>query len=151
LDKLIGLGYVAISSYRTSAVAYDNSKVMARNKIVVIAILVLIIMSIFEIILIKTIFKMKRKDYIVLKSMGMSWKTMKSMNLYEMLIYTLFAVVLVPITAKIVGLCRFEYLLNVIKYYNILTFPIYVILNILVITVTIWSVDRNLKRKQKWS
>lgn len=151
LAKLTKLGYVAISSYRTSALSYDNNKVMNRSKIVVIAILVLLIMSIFEIILIRSIFKMKRKDFIVLKSMGMSWKTMKLMNLYEMLVYTLVSVALVPMIAKIIGLCRFQYLLNVIKYYNILTFPIYVILNILVITVTIWSVDRYLKRKQKWS
>lgn len=153
MDKVLkdfkNMGYDAISSYRVSAVEYDPDKVAERNFIIIKALIVLLVISILEIIIIRSIFALKHKDYYILGSMGMNHRMLKLMNYYEMFIYTVFSVLTVMITTKIASQHLTGYLPNMVKYYDISSTTIYVLLNLLVITVTVWSFNKSLRSKQK--
>jgi len=151
LKKVTDMGYVAISSYRVSAVEYDNDKVAERSVIIIKAFIVLLIVSVLEIIIIRSIFNLRCRDYNILKSMGMDHKTMKRMNYYEMLIYTAASVIIVVPAANFISLYPIRYLANIVKYYNMVHFTIYASINLAIIVVTVWSFNRYLRRKQKWS
>jgi putative ABC transport system permease protein len=151
LKHLKDMGYIAISSYRISSIKYDDALVAMRLTIILKALLVLLITGILEIVIIRSIFQIKKKNYMVLKSMGMNPKTITLMNYFEMLLYTGISVILVPLAAGILSLFGFVYLKNMVKYYNIFTFTFYAVMNLLIITVVVWSFGRYMKRKQKWS
>lgn len=151
LKQLHRMGYSAISSYRISSVKYNYNKVADRLSIIIKALIVLLVTAVLEIIIIRTIFHVKKREYIILISMGMGHKTIQLMNYLEMLVYTAASVLLVPIIVKIISLFKSAYLADRIKYYNILTFFIYLAINLIVIILTVWSFGRSLQRKQKWS
>jgi ABC-type lipoprotein export system ATPase subunit len=151
LKRLTRMGYIAISSYRISSVVYDQEKVGARNAIVIKALLVLLVTAVLEIVLMRSVFQMQRKNYILLKFLGMNHRIIRRMNYYEMLIYTGASVILVPAVAGIIGRLGFIYLANLVKYYNLATGFIYILFNLLIVSLTVWSFSRYLERKQKWS
>jgi putative ABC transport system permease protein len=151
LNKLADMGYQAISTFRIGSVEYDRWKVAERATILIRSMVVLLIISILELLIISSILKIKHKDFIILGSMGMNHTAIKLMNYFEMLIYTVLSAVLIFIAAKLISLSGFFYLVNIMKYYNVLSLLIYIVFNLLVITITVWSFNRYLRHKQKWS
>jgi ABC-type antimicrobial peptide transport system permease subunit len=95
--------------------------------------------------------KIRNKDFVVLGSIGMNHRTIKLMNLFEMYLYSVIAIAAVIIGANIMGLFRVGIIPEMIKYFNALTYTIYIVLNLATITVTVWLFNRYLRRKQKWS
>jgi ABC-type antimicrobial peptide transport system permease subunit len=151
LKKLKSMGYEAISALRVSVSAYNYNNLMARNTAIYIALIVLLIISILEILIVRSIMKIRNKDFIVLGSIGMNHRTIKLMNLFEMYIYSAIAILAVIIAANGMSLFRVNYIVYMIKYFNAFTYSIYIILNLIAITITVWLFNRYLRRKQKWS
>lgn len=150
LKKLDKLGYDAISSFRLSSLEYDYYKITARNATMFKAIFVILIVSLLEVLILRSAMKISNKDFKVLGSMGMEFKTIRQMNYYEMLLYTGVSIFLNILTVNIIGLFHVQYIVNMIKYYNPFTYSIYILLNLVMITVTVKLFIRYLKNKQRW-
>lgn len=152
LNKLYKLGYDAISPIRIGSYEYNGYLQAEHNKEIFIALLVLLIISFLEILMVSSTMKIRNKDLTILASMGMENSTIKLMNYYELYLYGAVSIFLVIATANLAKLFgTTHYLSNTLKYYNFITYSIYVALNFTVISITVWSFNRYLKRKQKWS
>jgi len=151
LGKLNKMGYDAISSFRLSSVTYDSYKLSDRNGIIFKALLVLLIISILEVLIFRSIMKIRNKDFEVLGSMGMNHKTVKLMNYFEMFLYTVISLAVLVLGANVLRIFGLHYLVNMMKYYNAFTYTIYIIFNLVVIAVTVWLFNRYLRHKQKWA
>lgn len=151
LRRLRGMGYEAISSFRISAGNYNHNRLAERNSTIFMSMIVLLLVGILEILILRSILKIRNKDFDVLGSIGMSHRTIKMMNFFELYLYLAFAVIIVIIAANTAGLFKFAYLANMIKYYNAFAYSIYVILNLAVISVTVALFNRYLKHRQRWS
>ncbi len=150
LSKLKDLGYEAISSFRLGSVFYDNAKLRERNLTIIWCILVLIIIGTLEVLIVRSIMKIRNKDFMILGSMGMEHKIIKKINYFEMYLYTIVAVALVIIVANVLRIFEVDYLVRIIKYFNLFTYGIYIVLNLSVITFTVWLYNVYLKNRQKW-
>jgi putative ABC transport system permease protein len=151
LRKLKDMGYQAISPYRVCSVEYNPWKVDMRNATLVRSLLVLLIICLLEIMIIGSFLRIKHKNYLVLASMGMNHKTIQWMNYLELLVYTAIALLITVACADGMNLFGFRYLRNMMKYYNLLSYAVFVAFNLFMITATVWFFNRYLKRKQKWS
>ncbi len=151
LKELKAMGYEVISSFRISSFGYDRNKLAVRNVILLRAVLVLVIMSILEILILRAIMKIRNKDFLVLGSLGMKHSSVKLINFFEMYCYAVNAMLLIIVAANILSLFHINYLINMIKYYNMFTYAVYIVLNFAVITVTVWLFNKYLQHKQKWS
>ncbi|MFT4146010.1 MAG: ABC transporter ATP-binding protein [Mobilitalea sp.] len=150
LSKLEDMGYEAISSFRLGSVFYDNDKLRERNLTIIWGMLVLFIISTLEILIVRSIMKIRNKDFMILGSMGMENKIIKKINYFEMYLYTSVAVALVIIFANVLRVFEVDYLVRIIKYFNLFTYGIYIVLNFSVITFTVWLYNVYLKNRQKW-
>lgn len=151
LAELKKLGYDAISSYRISSILYDDYKIADRNSIMLRAFIVLLIISVLEILIVRSIMKIRNKDFTVLGSIGMEHNTIRKMNFYEMYLYTSISVIIMILVANVLNLLRIDYMNNMIKYYNLFTYTIYIVLNFAVISITVGLFNRYLKYKQRWN
>ncbi len=71
LRELQDMGYDAISTYQVSATKYVQEKVYKRLEVIGISTLILIALAILQILIIRSILKIKKKDYSVLRFIGM--------------------------------------------------------------------------------
>lgn len=151
LDKIISMGYDAVSPFRVSAANYIYEKRMERNTTIFMSLIILALIGILELIIIRAIMRIRNKDFTVLGSIGMNYRTITMMNYFEMFIYTVLSIIIVIAGAWITVLFRNHFLVNMMKYYNILAYTIFIVFNIIMITMTVWLFNRYLKHKQKWS
>ncbi len=77
-DKVISAlkekGYDAVSTLRVSSTRYMQDKVYKRLEVIGISCMILIILAILQILIVRSILKIKKKDYSVLRFMGMRRK-----------------------------------------------------------------------------
>lgn len=150
LNKLADRGYDGISSYRISSVKYNSWKVDQRNKDLGKAYLILGILILLEALIIGSFLKIRQKNYLILTALGMNYRMIKQMNYFEMLVYTGGTLLIVCTAANILKRLRIEYLTDIIKYYNIATYMIFIIFNVFAIMITVLFFNKYLKHKQKW-
>ncbi len=84
IRKLQQANYDAISTYQTSVADYDQEQVEERLTLMAIAFIVLLITLLAEMLILRSLLKLRIKDYFVMKFMGMQMKLMHRINYYEM-------------------------------------------------------------------
>lgn len=151
LKKARSMGYEAISPFRVSSGAYVYELKQDRMITILTSLFILVMLAILEVLLIKAIMKIRSKDFSVLGSIGMNYKTVKLINYFEMYLYALVSIMLVIMAVNLTGMLGQPYITNMIKYFNKLTYSIFIGFNIFIITLTIRLFNRYLKHKQKWS
>ena len=87
-------GYDVISTYQVSTTKYVQEKVYKRLEVIGISCLILIVLAILQILIVRSILKMKKKDYNVLRFMGMKQKQLSRITYEEMGIHAAAAVVI---------------------------------------------------------
>ncbi len=149
LKQLKKKGYEAISVVRLGSIKYNSWKAAARSSAIGIALLVLMILGMVEVILSAAFLKVRHKDYRVLPSVGMNYKTLRLMYYYEMLIYAVEAILITIIAMNIFNLFRLSFLTDRLKYYHGFAYAVFVLYNILTIFIALLIFGRYLKRKYK--
>ena len=119
IGKLTSKGYEVISALKVSVVEYDEELVAKRLVSLMVSFVVLIVVFILSILVIYLLMRLKRADFIILKSLGMKQKMVKEMNFYELLTLTFFANVVAIITCYICSYFDLELISNIMKYYRI--------------------------------
>lgn len=95
IRKLQQANYDAISTYQTSVADYDQEQVEKRLTLMAIAFIVLLITLLAEVVILRSLLKLRIKDYYVMKFLGMQMKLMHRINYYEMACQLLAAMVII--------------------------------------------------------
>lgn len=97
-DKVIKqieeLGYEGISTIRAGSVEYDNDKLYNRMMILVIAISAIVVLAVMDVFIVTSMFKVKKKDYSVLHSMGAAPKICRFIAVFQVNIVTVVTLIL---------------------------------------------------------
>lgn len=145
LDKL---GYEGLSTYRVGSVNYNEEKVMDRLIFLCIAMGILIVLFAVEILILRSIMKIRIKDFYVMKSMGMQMPIIGKISVYEMTRYCIEAVIMTAIIMIILNIIGIPYISAMMIYYGLAASTTYAAYNIILELITVWSFNRLLARKE---
>jgi len=149
LSELKNQGYEAISTYRIAAIKYIPEKVSERISMISICVFVLLFLGIFEILIIRSFLRIKSRNFEVLNSMGMNYKTANKITYYELPIYALASSIIVICTAILDCTFGRGYLINLLKYFTIDSIIIFFAYNFLLAIMTAFAFNRYLRRKME--
>ena len=114
---LVELEFDSISCFESSTTGYDISKVIVRYVNLVISIVALIVMNIICVILIYTVLKFRKNDYLILKMNGMSNNLCTKINTFEIMTYGIISYIVITIIVLIVSMTtKNEILRDAFKY-----------------------------------
>lgn len=145
IQKLDKLGYEAISSYRVSMTEYNEDLVNQRLLIISISVFGLLAILFAEILILRSLMKIRIKDYFVLKFIGMKMQIIRKISYFEMFIYTAAAVVMAVILMWVLRLTGVGIIQDIMWYYNGTAYVLFVLYNFLLIILTVASFNRILK------
>lgn len=134
--------YEAVSTYRMSLGEYDDEKVSERLIMLGIAIGVLIMLLVLETVIMRSLMKIKIKDYFVLKFIGMRIKTIKRISMLEMFAYCVSTIAAVILIFNMIALCGNKTVSDMLAYYTIPFYLIYIIYNLCLCGVTVSSFNK---------
>ncbi len=117
-NELSKLQYDSISPYFVSLTQEDFSLLITKVSMTTLCIILIIIIYILGYIVLKLIFSEKRKDFGILKSIGLDKKSLLSINIIELSIYFLFSFILSVIVIETLGL--FLSFIEFFKWYHYL-------------------------------
>lgn len=138
-------GYTAVSTYRISSVKYNESKVMDRLVFIGISLGILLVMIIVEILILRSLMKIKIKDFFVMKSMGMQLNMIHKISLFEMTRYCIEAVLAVVLIMLVLYAAGIPVIKEIMIYYGIAAYLCFFIYNLLLEYVTVCSFNKLLK------
>lgn len=147
LDELVAMGYDALSTYRVSSTNYIEKKVYQRLEVIGISCLVLIVLTILQILLVRSILKIKIKDYHVLKFMGMRVGQMNRITYLEMGVHCIMAIIAALAAMAALYTSRMLFIVDLLQYYTLLGLFLFVVYNIVLMLMTVFFFNRLLKRR----
>lgn len=145
IKKLEKLGYEAISSYRVSMTDYKEELVNQRLMIIGISAFGLLAILFAEILILRSLMKIRIKDYFVLKFIGMKLQIIRRISYFEMSIYTAVAVAVTIVLMWILRLSGIGIIQDIMWYYDWETYLLFILYNFLLIVLTVASFNRILK------
>lgn len=137
-------GYDAISTYQVSVTEYDEEKVTERLTMIAIALVVLIILMLAEVLILRSLMKIRIKDYFVMKFMGMKMKLMCRISYYEMGCYLIVALLLTMVLMHLAGI-KFSFLHEMLYYYELPGYLVFIAYNLVTWLLTIVTFNHLLK------
>lgn len=145
LDKLNKLGYDGISSYRISTLDYNEEKTTQRLTIIGISALGLVILLLAEVLILRSLMKIRIKDYFVLKFIGMKMQVIRRISYYEMLTYTAIAVIAATVIMWGLRLAGIPVIQEIMWYYQMNSWLLFILYNFLLTLLTVLFFNRLLK------
>lgn len=143
LDK----NYEAVSAYRMSLGEYNDEKVSERLVTLGIALGVLLMLIILEIFILRSLMKIKIKDYFVLKFIGMKLNTINKISIMEMFSYCAVTIVFVIVAANIIALCGSSVMIDMLAYYTIPFYLVFIVYNLILCGVTVKAFNKLLVQR----
>ena len=143
------LGYVAVSTYRISSIDYNSQKVMDRLIFLSISVGILLALIFVEILILRSMMKIKMKDYYVYQSMGMRLGIMKRINYYEMSRYCLEAMAVTILLMLLLNLFKIPLLNSMMIYYGGFAYGTFFLYNFGLECITVWFFNCLLKGRMR--
>lgn len=140
--EALDTNYEAISTYRMSLSEYDDEKVAERLTTLGIAFGVLVMLIVFETIILRSLMKIKIKDYLILKFVGMKIKTINMISIMEMFSYCVISIVFVIAAFNIIAVCGNSVVTDMLAYYTIPFYLIYIIYNLSLCGITVKAFNK---------
>lgn len=125
LKELTKAGYVGISTYRVSTTNYVPEKVTYRLITISISIAVLIILFVLQILIIRSLMKIKISEFYIFKFMGMRQIEIDDIVKFTMGFYALVSGILVLFVMSILSLFKINFISEIIQYYTLINIIIY--------------------------
>ncbi|MBE5940820.1 MAG: ABC transporter ATP-binding protein [Lachnospiraceae bacterium] len=147
IEDIGELGYEAISVFRTSAVEYDNSKIVNQFKFMLIALATIVVVFVLFILVIFSLMKLKKADFIILTSLGMSYKTVKQMNYYDLITMVLLADVVSFILMNVLAFAGVDLITSFINYYKVGQYAVVIVLSVVMAAITSHFFSSHLLKK----
>lgn len=149
---LIDKGYDSISCFESSTTGYDTTKVITRYINLGISVVALVLINVVGIILLYTILKFRKNDYLIFKMNGMSNNLCKKINIFEISIYGIISYIIVIIVVLLVfGLTNNKVLLDAYKYVRFYDYLILLLSTIIMVIYTSKLFSKFLKNRVKIS
>ena len=145
LKALEKKGYIGVSTYRISTGDYLEELVNQRLIIIGICAFGLIALLLAEVLILRSLMKIRVKDYFVLKFIGMKMQVIKKISYFEMGSYTLAAIVLTLILMWILRFSGIGVIQDILWYYTLIPYLLFALYNFLLIFLTVASFNRILK------
>ena len=145
LKKLEKLGYEGISSFRISSMEYVSEEVTQRLTIIGISAFGLFILLLAEVLILRSLMKIRIKDYFVLKFIGMKLKLIRKISYFEMTAYMATAVLVTVALMWVLRLSGIPIIQEIMWYYSISAYLVFVLYNFLLILLTVAFFNRLLK------
>jgi hypothetical protein len=138
-------GYEGISTFRLSANDYEEEKVNERLTIIGISVFGLIALLVAEVLILRSLMKIRMKDYFVLKFIGMKLPVIKTISYYEIGGYTLLAMVITICLMWVLRVLGVSIIPDIMWYYNFSAYAAFVLYNLVLAALTVASFNRLLK------
>lgn len=138
-------GYDVISTYQVSTTKYVQEKVYKRLEVIGISCLILIVLAILQILIVRSILKIKKKDYSVLRFMGMKQKQLSRITYEEMGIHAAAAVVITLLIMFVLRQAGISFIRNMMFYYSAPGVLAYLLYNAVLLFVTVFFFHRKLR------
>lgn len=146
VKELQEMGYDAVSTFRVSATKYVQEEVYKRLEVIGISCLVLFLLVILQVLILRSILKIKEKDYHVLRFMGMQLKQMRGITYEEMGIHCVAAIVAAISIMGLLCLAQVSFIRNMTAYYTLWGGALYIVYNVLLMLLTVFFFNRLLRR-----
>lgn len=145
IRKLERMGYEAQSTYRVGVTDYVEELVNERMTIIGISIFGLVAILLAEVLILRSLMKIRVKDYFVLKFIGMRMRLIRKISYYEILAYCLAAMVVTVIVMWILRIAGISVIGEMMWYYSFETYLVFVVYNLIVSVLTVASFNHLLK------
>lgn len=142
-------GYEAVSTYRISSHSYNDEKVMDRLVFMAISFGILLVLILVEILILRSLMKIKINDFFVLKSMGMEMGMIKRISIYEMTGYCGETIVVTILLMLLLNLFRIPFLNSMMIYYGVWAYLTFFLYNFLLEYVTVQAFNHLLEGRMK--
>lgn len=127
LGDLSKLGYDAASVYQVAAVEYDNDLVQRRAVSMAISLAAFVMIFLIGIFIIGLIMNLRIRDFRILRLLGLERDNVNTINTKDIVINMSLAVIISLSLIAILNLIKVEYIVNIVKYYRIRHYFIYVV------------------------
>lgn len=138
-------GYTAVSTYRISSVNYNENKVMDRLVFIGISVGILLVLIIVEILILRSLMKIKIKDFFVMKSMGMQIHMINKISLFEMTRYCIEAILAAVVVMLGLYAAGIPVIREMMIYYGVAAYLCFFVYNLLLEYATVRSFNKLLK------
>lgn len=145
IKALEKMGYTAVSTYRISSVKYNAEKVMNRLTFIGISVGILLVLIAVEILILRSLMKIKIKDFFVLKSMGMRLSMINKISIFEMTRYCIEAIVATIVIMLVLNAVKIPVVSNMMMYYGAAAYISFILYNLILEYVTVRSFNKLLK------
>ena len=145
LKELRSAGYEAVAPVRIGSVVYDDDKVVERLVTLALSVVAMGVLLALEVVIVFAFMKTKKRDAMILKSMGMGQKMLSQVNRNTLFSYHMIAFGLMLLVAFGLGniVPQMKALLIYYRFYHVLLlFVICSIVNV----ITIWIYNHYLAR-----
>ena len=145
--KLEKKGYSVVSTYRVSVTDYVEALANERLMIIGISALGLLILLLAEVLILRSLLKIRIKDYFVLKFIGMKLPVIRKINYHELTFYCIVAMILTVIIMWGVRLTGIEIISEMMWYFSFKAYLEFVLYNLALTFLTTAAFNHLLKRK----
>ena len=148
IHKLEKMGYDCVNTYRAGCVQYDDQKLYNRMMLLVISMVALVIIAIIGVFVDSSIFRLRRKDFLILRSIGGSAGLSRRIIITEACIFEIVAMAVTVIAAHILK-SHVSLVYNIMVYMDWWKYLIFVIYNMAVALITALIFARNVEKKAR--
>lgn len=142
-------GYDSMSTYRVSVTDYNSELVNNRMMVIGICIGGLLALLLAEVLILRSLMKIRIKDYFVLKFIGMRMQLIQRISFYEIGAYCVTAVILTVLLMWILRLAGVGILTDMMCYYRMDAYLVFIIYNLLLGALTVAAFNHLLKGRLK--
>ncbi|MBQ7942503.1 MAG: ATP-binding cassette domain-containing protein [Lachnospiraceae bacterium] len=145
IKALADKGYLAMSTYRTSVTEYVESLVSERLIIIAISAGVLVVLAFAQILILRSLMKIRIKDFFVLKFIGMKLQVIKKISYFEFGIYSGIAMVITVIAMWVLRYSGVDMIRDMMWYYEFGAYAFFVLYNLVLSALTVAAFNHLLK------
>ncbi len=145
MQQLEKMGYDVISTFRVGTTEYDVNLVYDRLKLMGICVGGLLVLLIAEILILRSLMKIRIKDFFVLKNMGMKMQIIKKISYYEIGFYCVLSVLITMIAMWALRVANISFICDMMWYYDLRAYLIFIFYNLFLSVLTVAAFNHLLK------
>lgn len=145
MQQLQKMGYDVISTFRVGTTQYDVNLVYDRLKLMGICAGGLLVLLLAEILILRSLMKIRIKDFYVLKNMGMKMQIIRKISYYEIGFYCVIAVLMTIFAMWMLRKADISFICEMMWYYDWKTYLVFICYNMLLSVFTAAAFNHLLK------
>lgn len=139
------MGYDALSTIRISKSEYDTNLVYDRLKVMAICFGGLLALILAEVLILRSLMKIRVKDYFVLKFIGMKMQMIRKISYLEIGVYCLVAIAITIALMWGLRMAGIPIIEEMMWYYDLRAYIIFIVYNLLLSVLTVAAFNKLLK------